>query len=123
MSEFEKMGYRALTGAFTGSIYGAVFKADIKTAAVAFAISNVVWHLLGVIVEKSTGGWQAKPEATCASVITGILVLGTIQIVAFRHLNLIASRGTVYFSSVYALASVCCLANAYICTLNAPAAP
>jgi len=117
------VGFWSIVGAVSGVVYGALFNADKKTAAVAFAIFNVVWHLHHNITEMAAGGWEAKPIATCASLVTGTLVIGTIQIVAFRHLGLFGTPGTVYLSSVLALVSVAYLSAAYFQTYKVPAAP
>jgi len=116
-------GYAGIKGAVGGLIYGALFKADIKTAIVACAISGVVWHLFVAITQEATGGWEAKPILTGASMVTGTLVIGTIQIAAFRHLGLIGTPGTVWFSTVTALCSVIYLSIAYIQTHKASFAP
>jgi len=114
------VGFWGITGAVSGVIYGALFNADKKTAAVACAIFNVVWSLLHVITDRFCA---ANPIATCAGLVTGTLVIGTIQIVAFRRLGLFGTRGTVFLSSMIALSSVLYLSTAYIQTHKAPAAP
>jgi hypothetical protein len=105
IEETIKMTQNLLSVGLAGLIYGSLSGADPIVAACAFTTAGIAREALAHMIRK----FEPLNNHKIVAAVISVVGISTLEIVAFRHLNLIARTGTIFFAAFYSYCTIIAL--------------
>lgn len=85
--------------------YGKLYGIDKQLTSLVFVITSLSWKCFNAMVNSMTGGERENPRTFHTLHLIGGLIVGSLQIIAFRHFQLINGQGTAIFFTLLTMDS------------------